>query len=87
MRSSAMATLDGADAVIASIADQRQLDAEDRPFAAVIGQALDVAGQLDEQRDGTSLDMVHLDDPDAADLELAGDGRRRAKRSAGRRRA
>ena len=26
---------------------------------------------------GTSLDVLHLDDADAADLELAGDGRRR----------
>ena len=69
--------MDGAEAVMASMRDQRQFDAEDRPLAAVVGKALDVAGQLDHQRDRDVVDMLHLDDADAADFELAGDGRRR----------
>ena len=66
--------------------DERQLDAQDRTLAAVVGQALDVARQLDDQRDRNVVDAFHLDDPDPPDLELAGNGRRSASRPGGRRR-
>jgi hypothetical protein len=57
-------------------ADQRQRHSEHRPLAAVVGKALDVAGELDEQGDRDIALSLHLDDPDSADLELSGDLRR-----------
>ena len=77
MRSSATATLDGAEAAIASMLISGSGYAEDLPLAAVVRHALDVAGQLDQQGDRHVAGMLHLDDADAADLELAGDVRRR----------
>ena len=53
--------------------DQRQLDPQDWPLAAVVGQALDLAGQLHEQGHRNIADRIHVDDSDSADLQLAGD--------------
>ena len=58
-RSSASATLDGADAVIASIADQRHGDAEHRPLAAVVGQALRCRWSARPSGDRDVVDRVH----------------------------
>src|SRR4029078_11273269 len=55
--------------------DESQGQAEDRPLAAIVGQALDVARELDQQCDRDITGNLHLDDSAAADLELSGDGR------------
>ena len=61
---------------MASMLISGHMHAEDRALAAVVRKSLDIAGQLDEQCDRDIVDPFHLDDADAADFELAGDGRR-----------
>ena len=53
------------------------MNAQDRPFGAVVGQALYVTGQLEDQRDRYVVGPLHFDDAESAYFELAGDCRRR----------
>ena len=54
-------------------ADKRYPHSKDQALAAVVRQAPDLAGEFDNQRDWHIRDRFHLDDPDPADFELAGD--------------